>query len=130
MFQGNNNADLNGFDLRRNLTPAYDLVGAYATDVFTDEAVETIRRHDTRIPLFMYLSHLAVHAANRGKFLEAPQEVINRFQHIADPNRRTFAGNYESGPLKILAQAQAQVKLTPGVRSQKLTRAPSPIKDF
>lgn len=48
----------------------------------------------------MYLSHLAVHAANRGKFLEAPQEVINRFQHIADPNRRTFAGNIQIYSLK------------------------------
>lgn len=39
------------------------------------------------------LSHLAVHSANEGKYLEAPQETINKFRHIVDPNRRTYAGN-------------------------------------
>lgn len=75
------------------MTSAFDLSGRYATDMFTDEAVELIRTHPKNKPLFLYMSHLAVHAGNNGKFLEAPQDAINRFQHIADPNRRTFAGN-------------------------------------
>lgn len=39
------------------------------------------------------LSHLAGHTANKGKYLEAPQEVINKFRHIQDANRRTYAGS-------------------------------------
>lgn len=80
--------------MRRNTTPAYDLSGRYATDLFTDEAVHVIRTHNKNKPLFLYLSHLAVHAGNRGKLLEAPQDVVDRFRHITNPNRRTYAGSY------------------------------------
>lgn len=80
--------------MRRNESVAWDLQGRYATDVFTDEAVSVIQQHDQRLPLFMYLAHLAVHAGNSGKLLEAPQEEIDKFRHIADPNRRTYAGQY------------------------------------
>ena len=83
---------LSGHDFRSNMSTARDLEGEYATDVFTDEAVRTIRQHDARRPLFLYLSHLAVHAGNAGKLLEAPQDVVNKFRHIAEPNRRTYAG--------------------------------------
>lgn len=84
--------EYNGFDLHRNSTPAWEDSGRYATDLFTDEAVDIIRGHDKRQPLFLYLAHLAVHAGNRGKLLEAPQDTIDKFPHIKDPNRRTFAG--------------------------------------
>lgn len=90
---------MNGFDLRRNMTTAWDLAGRYATDVFTDEAVRIIQGHDVSAvgpPLFLYLAHLAVHAGNRGKFLEAPQPEIDKFRHIIDPNRRTYAGNLDT----------------------------------
>nr|CAD7462125.1 unnamed protein product [Timema tahoe] len=83
--------EFNGFDLRRNLTLARDLVGQYATDVFTDEAVRLISNHRETEPLFLYLAHLAPHAGNKGKLLEAPQEIVNKFDYIADPNRRTYA---------------------------------------
>ena len=83
-----------GFDLRKNETPAYDFVGRYATDTFTDEAVRNIQTHNKESPLFMYMSHLAVHAGNDGKLLEAPRDTVNRFQYINDVNRRTYAGKY------------------------------------
>ncbi|XP_039279274.1 arylsulfatase B [Nilaparvata lugens] len=83
--------EFTGFDLRRNGSIAYDLQGRYATDVYTEEAVNVIHSHPVGRPLFLYVAHLAVHAGNRGKLLEAPQEVINRFQHIVDPQRRTYA---------------------------------------
>jgi hypothetical protein len=66
--------------------------GVYATDVFTNVSVNIIRSHNKDSPLFLYLGHLAVHAGNAGKPLEAPQHVINKFTHIPDPNRRTYAG--------------------------------------
>lgn len=68
-------------------------MGQYATDVFTDEAVDTILNHDNSKPLFLYMSHLAVHAGNDAKLLEAPQEVINQFRYISNAGRRTYAGN-------------------------------------
>ncbi|PNF27139.1 hypothetical protein B7P43_G08558 [Cryptotermes secundus] len=82
---------LSGHDFRRNMDTAWNLEGQYATEVFTEEALRIIEQHDTGKPLFLYLSHLAVHAGNTGKLLEAPQEIINTFRHIKEPNRRTYA---------------------------------------
>jgi arylsulfatase B len=84
---------MEGLDFRRNLSTAWDLSGRYATDIFTEEAERIIHDHDSTKPLFLYLSHLASHAGNAGKLVEAPQHVINMFQHIIEPNRRTYAGN-------------------------------------
>lgn len=78
--------------MRRNSSTAWDTVGEYATDLFTKEAVRLIQNQPLDKPMFLYLAHLAVHAGNRGKLLEAPQETINQFQYISDPNRRTYAG--------------------------------------
>lgn len=89
-----NGVEFSGYDLHRNMTTAWEYSGRYATDVFTDEAVDIIARHPIEQPLFLYMAHLAVHAGNRGKYLEAPQEEINKFLHIPDPNRRTYAGHY------------------------------------
>ncbi|KAG8279009.1 hypothetical protein J6590_008028 [Homalodisca vitripennis] len=86
-----NRYPFSGHDLRRNYSSAWDVVGQYATDVFTDEAVHLIDNHPPHKPLFLYLAHLAVHAGNQGKLLEAPQDEINRFSYISDPNRRSYA---------------------------------------
>lgn len=84
-------AELSGHDMRRNTSSAWDTVGEYATDLFTKEAVKIINDQPLGKPLFLYIAHLAVHAGNKGKLLEAPQETINQFRYINDPNRRTFA---------------------------------------
>ena len=52
------------------MSVAWSDYGKYATDIFTDEAVETINNHgnaNTTQPLFLYLAHLAVHSANTVK---------------------------------------------------------------
>jgi hypothetical protein len=90
---------LSGVDFRRNMLPALDLSGRYATDVFTDEAVGIIQTHNTSSPLFLYLAHLACHAGNIGKLLEAPKYATDKFGHIIEPNRKTFAGKGENFPL-------------------------------
>lgn len=79
--------------------PAWDLAGKYATDVFTEQAIQIIRNHPDNKALFLMISHLAPHAANDGKLLEAPQETIDKFKHIVDSNRRTYAGNLYFHPL-------------------------------
>jgi hypothetical protein len=81
-----------GLDFRRNLSVAWDLSGRYATDIFTEETERIILEHNSSTPLFLYLAHLACHAGNAGKLLEAPQGVIDEFSHIVEPNRRTYAG--------------------------------------
>lgn len=82
-----------GYDMRRNLEVAQDARGHYSTDLFTDEAVAIINRHDPTISsLFLYLSHLASHAGNYENPLQAPQDATERFAYIRDLKRRTYAG--------------------------------------
>ncbi|XP_050492008.1 arylsulfatase B-like isoform X2 [Bombus huntii] len=80
-----------GFDMRRNLTVAWDTAGKYATDLFTNEAVRLINEHDTERPMFLYLAHLAVHKGNENQLLRAPDEEIAKFSYILDPERRIQA---------------------------------------
>lgn len=54
--------------MRRNDKVADDFDPIYATDLFTNEAVKVIEKHNTKRPLFMLINHLAPHA---GKFLSS-----------------------------------------------------------
>jgi hypothetical protein len=80
-------------DIRRNGSAAWDLVGRYSTEVFTEEAVRVIHEHDATQPMFLYMAHAAVHGSHVGRRLEAPQDTVNSLKYILDPNRRTYAGN-------------------------------------
>lgn len=81
-----------GYDFRRNMSVAWEDFGNYATDIFTNEALDVIHHHNVSQPLFLYLAHLAVHSANTYQPLQAPTEVVEKFSYISDKNRRTFAG--------------------------------------
>lgn len=61
------------------------------TDVFTEVAVKTIENHNSGQPLFLFLSHMAPHSANRFDLNQAPAEDINRFAYIKDEMRRKYA---------------------------------------
>ena len=51
-----------------------------------------INSHDTSKPLFLYLAHEAVHSALEHEPLEAPKDLIHKFdKSIQDDNRRIFA---------------------------------------
>lgn len=78
--------------MRRNLDTSWESFGNYTTDLITNEAKTLIRSHDSGTPMFLYVSHLAVHSANSYQFLQAPKEVIKQFDYIKDKNRRTYAG--------------------------------------
>ncbi|XP_047098582.1 arylsulfatase B-like [Schistocerca piceifrons] len=80
-----------GYDLRENLTTAWQYNGKYATDVFTEEAERLIRDHDTERPLFLYLAHLACHPGDHSQLINAPQDLINSFSYISHPDRRILA---------------------------------------
>lgn len=68
----------------RNDTPVQEQ--EYLTDAFAREAVTFISKKRDE-PYFIYLPFNAVHAP-----LEASRKYTDRFAHIADPNRRTYAG--------------------------------------
>ncbi|CAD1479720.1 unnamed protein product, partial [Heterotrigona itama] len=85
-------SEYKGFDMRRNLTVAWDTAGKYATDIFTNEAVRLINDHDTSRPMFLYLAHLAPHKGNEDQPFRAPIEEIAKFSYILDLKRRIQAG--------------------------------------
>lgn len=84
-------APYKGYDMRRNMSVDLSSEGQYSTQLFTDEAVSIINRHDTNHPLFLYLAHLAPHTGNYDAPFQAPDEDIARFGHIEDPERRVYA---------------------------------------
>ncbi|OGV65089.1 MAG: hypothetical protein A2283_20885 [Lentisphaerae bacterium RIFOXYA12_FULL_48_11] len=57
----------------------------YMTDLLSSEAASFITRHKDK-PFFLYLAYNAVHTP-----LQAPEKYLNRFKHIADEKRRTYA---------------------------------------
>jgi arylsulfatase B len=67
--------------------------GNYVTDLFTDEAIKIINKHDTRKPLFLMLNHLAPHTGNNYERLQAPEDEIEKFKYIKDPERQILAGD-------------------------------------
>ncbi|XP_020289212.1 arylsulfatase B-like isoform X3 [Pseudomyrmex gracilis] len=83
--------NMSGYDMHRGDTPAYDITAKkYVTDLFTDEALQIIQDHQPYRPLYLQISHLAVHAP-----IESPREYDydrdKQFMHIRDPNRRKYA---------------------------------------
>lgn len=78
--------------MRHNMELAYDLHGKYSTDIFTEESVKIIEKHNKTNPLFLYLAHAAVHSGNPYNALPAPYDTIDKFSSIYNPNRRRFAG--------------------------------------
>nr|CAD7200791.1 unnamed protein product [Timema douglasi] len=86
--------EFRGLDLHRDLDPALENRGQYATDVFTREAVDIILSHDKARPLYLQVAHLAVHSGNDTLRLEVPDVDANerRFSYITNPRRRLFAG--------------------------------------
>lgn len=86
-----------GVDFRRDRRRWHADNGTYATEAFTAEARRVIKQHDRSRPLFMVLSHLAVHTGNEDDPMQAPPEEVAKFSHISDPKRRTYAGEFEVG---------------------------------
>ncbi|XP_065220980.1 arylsulfatase B-like [Planococcus citri] len=83
-----------GIDARRNLKPAADeFKNRYATDVFTEEAVNVIKNQNKETPFFLEFSHVAVHAEKNDIVRARDDEDNNKtFGYIEDLQRRRFAG--------------------------------------
>ena len=85
-----------GFDLRDNLEPAWSFKGTYATDLFTEKAIDIIKTRDKNVPFFLMVSHLAPHTGKNGTDLEVPDvpTAHKRFRYIREEQRRLYAGEY------------------------------------
>jgi hypothetical protein len=60
--------------------------------MFTKEAVNVIEKHDDMNPLFLLINHMAPHAGNEDKPMEAKPENVAKFSYIENETRRTLAG--------------------------------------
>ncbi|XP_053985497.1 arylsulfatase B-like [Hylaeus volcanicus] len=80
--------NMSGYDMHRGDDPAYGTNREYATDLFTLEAIKIIENHELPRPLYLQISHLAVHAP-----LEYRTDRYNHrgFAEIREPNRRKYA---------------------------------------
>lgn len=77
--------------MRQNLSVSWDTINQYATDLFTDKAVDTIKNHNKNSPMFMILTHLAPHTANEYDPMQAPDDEIDKFNYIKNKHRRIYA---------------------------------------
>lgn len=71
-------------DWYRNNKPLHE--PGYSTTLIGNEAVKLIERHDTKVPLYLYLTFNAPHTP-----YQAPQAYLDRYKHVADPSRRAYA---------------------------------------
>jgi arylsulfatase A-like enzyme len=58
----------------------------YVTTLLGQDAAKLIQEHDPQTPLFLYLAFTAPHTP-----YQAPQEYLDRYKSITDPNRRAYA---------------------------------------
>lgn len=58
----------------------------FDNSLFGAEAVRIINSHDLKDPLFLYLAFTAPHTP-----FQAPQEYLDRYPSISDPNRKAYA---------------------------------------
>lgn len=81
--------------MRENFDEDLRHSGVYATELFTQKAIDLIKRHDVKEkPLFMILSQLAPHSGNEDNPLQAPEDAKEKFNYIQNETLRTYAGKY------------------------------------
>lgn len=71
-------------DWFRNNEPVVET--GYVTTLLGKDAAKLIEDHDPNTPLFLYLTFTAPHAP-----YQAPQEYLDQYKQITDPNRRAYA---------------------------------------
>lgn len=81
------NQNMTGYDMHCGDDPAYGMKREYATDLFTNEAIKIIENHELPRPLYLQISHLAVHAPIEQPDDSSRDEIVQ----IREPNRRKYA---------------------------------------
>ncbi|XP_060530533.1 arylsulfatase I-like isoform X2 [Cylas formicarius] len=98
-----------GYDMRRNMSVAFDLNGQYSTSAFTDESVKIINNHDTSKPLFLYLAHAAVHSATAYDPLPAPDNLVASFANLTDDRISNYRRQKFAAMLTLLDASVGEV---------------------
>ena len=78
-------SDAGVLDWFRNNRPVKE--EGYTTQLIGAEAVKFIKRQKKDSPFYLYLTFNAPHTP-----YQAPKEYVDRFSHITEPTRRTYAG--------------------------------------
>ncbi|KAL3272012.1 hypothetical protein HHI36_022478 [Cryptolaemus montrouzieri] len=80
-----------GFDLKEKFRDAWSEQGKYATDLFTEKALEVIENQDKNTPMFLAVTHLAVHTGKDNLVEVKDEKVMNdSFGYIQDLTRRKY----------------------------------------
>ncbi|XP_072140464.1 arylsulfatase B-like [Dermacentor andersoni] len=103
-WEGHCGVDL-WYNVGHSIRPVTNLSGIYSTHAFTHRATQIIAEHDVQKPLFLYVSHEAVHATCDNCTAEAPRENVDKFAYIAQRNRTLLA----AGALDLLDESVGQV---------------------
>ncbi|KAL3272016.1 hypothetical protein HHI36_022482 [Cryptolaemus montrouzieri] len=85
------NENYTGFDLKEKFTDAWSEQGKYATELFTDKALEVIGNQDKNTPMFLAVTHLAVHTGKDNLVEVKDEKAMNEtFGYIEDLERRRY----------------------------------------
>ncbi|OWF39966.1 hypothetical protein KP79_PYT04298 [Mizuhopecten yessoensis] len=76
-----------GKDLRDNLKPAEPNPNEYSTEMYSRRAIDIVSNYNSSKPMFLYLALQAVHEP-----LEVPARYKEKYAHIRNSDRRTYAG--------------------------------------
>ncbi|XP_037274971.2 arylsulfatase B [Rhipicephalus microplus] len=124
-----------GLDFWRNIgsemKAVIDLNGTYSTHAFTDEARRIIVAHDTRKPMFLYLSYQAVHASCGDCTVESPEDTVQQFSYIEAYNRTLYAGavhELDRSIGEVLAALQSRGMLADSVVAFTSDNGAAPVK--
>ncbi|XP_025085152.1 LOW QUALITY PROTEIN: arylsulfatase I-like [Pomacea canaliculata] len=79
--------DKNGFGFWNNDTVDTTVVDRYATEVFSEQAVKIIERHNKSTPLFLYLAFKSPHGP-----LQVPARFERMYSRIRRKARRKYCG--------------------------------------
>ncbi|XP_077553325.1 arylsulfatase B-like [Haemaphysalis longicornis] len=79
-----------GLDFWLGTEPLRNQSQRYSTSLFTERATTIIKARSKEKPLFLFLSHQAVHSGIEVPFA-APTENIKKFPYIREENRTIFA---------------------------------------
>ena len=77
----------------------------YTTTLLGNDAVKLITEHDSATPLYLYLAFNAPHTP-----YQAPEEYLDQYKNIADPNRRAYAASITAMDFQIGRVIQALEK--------------------